>query len=215
MMAAAGFSFSSADGAEAYAQDAAAGVAAQTGQTGIEQPANQPVEIVPDQIVYASDEVVQPISESDAGGENSTIPAKVGSLRELVDMVGGDEHLSEQMRCLAGAVYFESRGEPLAGQLAVAHVVINRAEDGRWPASYCSVVHQRSQFSFVRNGRMPPINTSSAAWDRAASVARIAHDGLWDSEAPDAVYFHANYVSPRWSRSKTLLAQIDTHIFYR
>ena len=59
------------------------------------------------------------------------------------------------------------------------------------------------------------INTASAAWDRAKAVAQIAHDGLWESEASDAVYFHATYVRPRWSRSKTRLAQIDTHVFYR
>ncbi|MEM6266512.1 MAG: cell wall hydrolase, partial [Pseudomonadota bacterium] len=123
--------------------------------------------------------------------------------------------LSEQMRCLAGAVYFESRGEPLAGQLAVANVVINRADDRRFPASYCGVVYQRAQFSFVKRGRMPRIRTQSAAWRRAKAIAHIAHDGLWESEAADAVYFHATYVRPKWSRRKTRLTEIDTHIFYR
>ena len=123
--------------------------------------------------------------------------------------------LSEEMQCLAGAVYFESRGEPLAGQLAVAQVIINRAEDRRFPSSYCGVVFQRSQFSFVKNGHMPRIRTGTLAWKRAQAVARIAHRGLWDSEASDALYFHANYVRPSWSRRKVALATIDTHVFYR
>lgn len=202
-------SFSSADGAEAFAQDAAADVAA---QAQIETTKDELVEIVPEPVVFTSEEVVQPVPEEQARGESNV---EASSLRELVGIVDTDSQLTEQMRCLAGAVYFESRGEPLDGQLAVAKVVINRADDRRWPASYCGVVYQRSQFSFVRGGRMPSINTSSAAWDRAKAVARIAHDDLWESGADEAVYFHASYVRPSWSRSKTRLTQIDTHVFYR
>lgn len=204
-------SFSSADGAEAFAQDAAADAAA---QNEITQPTPQAFEIMPEQPVFVSEEVIQELPEVDAS-DVSVSATKASSLRELIGLVDDDAQLTEQMRCLAGAVYFESRGEVLAGQLAVAQVVINRAEDRRWPASYCAVVYQRSQFSFVRGGRMPNINTSSEAWGRAKAVARIAHDELWESEAADAVYFHASYVRPRWSRAKTPLAQIDTHVFYR
>ena len=123
--------------------------------------------------------------------------------------------MSRELRCLAQAVYFESRGEPLAGQLAVAQVVINRADHHRFPDDYCSVVTQRAQFSFVRGGRIPDPNAASKAWQRARAIARIAHRELWDSEADDALYFHATHVSPRWARSKTARAHIDTHIFYR
>ena len=211
VIAMAGLSFSSADGAEAFAQDAVAGA---TSQTEITQQAAEAVEIVPEQPVFVSEEIVQPLPIQDANDE--TVPEiNASSLRELVGMVDGGSQLTEQMHCLASAVYFESRGEPLAGQLAVAQVIINRAEDRRWPASYCGVVYQRSQFSFVRGGRMPSINRSSSAWERAKAVARIAHDGMWESEAADAVYFHAKYVNPSWSRAKTRLAQIDTHVFYR
>jgi len=208
--ATASLSFSSADGAVAFAQDTIADATAQTDAA----PTTNAVEVMPAAPVFVSEEVVQPLAETDEA-ENTPNSTQASSLRELVGIVDSDVQLSEQMRCLAGTVYFESRGEPLAGQLAVAQVVINRAEDRRWPASYCGVVYQRSQFSFVRGGRMPNINTSSAAWTRAKAVARIAHDGLWESEAADAVYFHANYVQPRWSRAKTRLAQIDTHVFYR
>ncbi|WP_299195798.1 cell wall hydrolase [uncultured Erythrobacter sp.] len=207
----ASLSFSNADGAVAIAQDAAE-LAAQNEVAQSET--EELVEIVPQQPVFVAEEVVQTLPVQDAASETRS-EFEASSLRELVGIVDSEGQLTEQMRCLAGAVYFEARGEPLDGQLAVAQVVINRAEDRRWPASYCGVVYQRSQFSFVRGGRMPQINTSSAAWDRAVSVARIAHDGLWESEAADAVYFHADYVRPRWSRSKTRLTQIDTHVFYR
>lgn len=211
-MATASLSFSSADGVKAVAQDATADVIE---QADIDNPgliANEsPIEIVPEQPVFVSEEVVQPLPETDATAE----VYNAQSLSSLIAMVRSDGELTDQMRCLAGAVYFESRGEPLYGQLAVAEVVINRAADRRWPASYCGVVYQRAQFSFVRGGRMPNIPTSSAAWARAKAVARIAHQGLWQSEAADAVYFHANYVRPKWSHRKTRLAQIDTHVFYR
>jgi spore germination cell wall hydrolase CwlJ-like protein len=123
--------------------------------------------------------------------------------------------LSREMECLAGAVYFEARGEPLAGQLAVAEVIINRSESGAFPSDYCGVVFQRSQFSFVRGGRMPTINRNSAAWTKAAAIARIAHEGLWGSAADKALYFHARSVHPGWSHSKVALTTINSHIFYR
>ena len=119
------------------------------------------------------------------------------------------------MQCLAGAVYFESRGEPIEGQLAVAQVIINRAESTVFPSDYCGVVTQRSQFSFVKNGRIPTNRSKAAAWERARKIARIAHEGMWDSEAGDSLYFHATYVRPSWARKKVARATIKTHIFYR
>lgn len=137
------------------------------------------------------------------------------SLRDLVGSIGIESDFSNEMTCLAQAVYFESRGEPLAGQLAVAKVVINRMQASSFPSSYCSVVTQRAQFSFVRNGRIPAPKTSSTAWKRARAIAQIADQGLWDSKADDALYFHAKSVNPRWARKKTARATIDSHIFYR
>ncbi|OBX20010.1 hydrolase [Erythrobacter sp. QSSC1-22B] len=174
--------------------------------------------------VFVAKPVVQPIpAEDDLSDEPSTrsdslaadeIPSAT-TLHALVSVTPTDGALSEELHCLAGAVYFESRGEPLTGQLAVAQVIINRSESRQFPASYCGVVHQRSQFSFVKNGRMPSIRQGSSAWQRAKAIARIAHQGMWESEADDSLYFHANYVRPSWSRSKQARARINTHIFYR
>lgn len=219
LVTAASLSFSSADGVKAFAQAADSDVSAEQ-ITVSEEPVDLSVEAIetipldaqadPEQPVeFIAEAVVQPLPQ-----EDNTARQEAGSLRELVGTVTPSE-LSEQMQCLAGAVYFEARGEPLAGQLAVAQVVINRAEDRRFPASYCGVVYQRAQFSFVKNGRMPRIRSNSGAWNRAKAIAKIAHNGMWESEARDAVYFHAKYVRPSWSRRKTRTAQIDTHIFYR
>lgn len=169
-------------------------------------------ELVPQTIEYVAEAVVQNLPAPAPAPATAT---EAGSLHELVGMIDTAAPMSEQMRCLAGAVYFEARGEPLAGQLAVAQVIINRTEDGRFPRSYCGVVAQPGQFSFMRGSRMPAIREGSAAWERAVAVAHIADKGLWESEAGRAVFFHARYVKPGWIRTKTRLAQIDTHIFYR
>lgn len=180
------------------------------------EPTTLPDEVMP---VFVAKPVVQPIPADNVPGDDfsdiSDQGASATSLHALVSATPTDGALSEELHCLAGAVYFEARGEPLAGQLAVAQVVINRSESRQFPASYCGVVHQRSQFSFVKNGRMPNIRQGSSAWQRAKAIARIAHQGMWESEADDSLYFHANYVRPGWSRSKQARARISTHIFYR
>ena len=171
-----------------------------------------PEALSPDAPRFVAEEVVQPLPSEES------LEARVHdatSLHELVgDMPIADE-LSPDMKCLAQAVYFEARGDPLSGQLAVARVVIYRTASGLYPSDYCSVVTQRAQFSFVKGGRIPQADETSRAWLRAKAIAQIAHQDLWECEADDALYFHATYVNPRWARRKTQLARIDTHVFYR
>jgi spore germination cell wall hydrolase CwlJ-like protein len=164
-------------------------------------------------IRFVMSEVVQDLPETPT--DEIAEPANAGSLRELVASIDTDVELSREVMCLAQAVYFEARGESLDGQLAVARVIINRAESGRFPDDYCSVVTQPSQFSFVRAGRIPTPNQASGAWDRAVAIARIAHRDLWDSAADDSLYFHARSLRPRWAGRMTARATIENHIFYR
>ncbi len=205
--------FFAANGSGAFAQDAEKTVQLQLPETELT------VERVPVAApVFISEEIVQPVSEAteqDAEPEATSANIDAGSLHELVSEMPRQSELSPEMECLAGAVYFEARGEPLDGQLAVAQVIINRAENRAFPSSYCGVVYQRSQFSFVKGGKMPSIKRSSSAWNKAKAIAMIAHEGTWDSPAEDSLYFHAKYVKPSWSRSKIARATIDTHIFYR
>ena len=219
LIAATTMTFASAETSGAFAQDG--DFAVQTANDGKDAADPLANETLP---VFVAEEIVQPIdadgaetaeAEDGADGAGPVARADAASLNELVSKTDKSFALSDEMQCLAGAVYFESRGEPLAGQLAVAQVIINRAESGQFPSSYCGVVYQRSQFSFVKNGSMPRIKTGSAAWKRAKAIARIAHEGQWDSEAQDSLYFHAKYVRPSWSRKKIARATINTHIFYR
>ena len=138
------------------------------------------------------------------------------SARSLIALVSAQPQpgdLSRELNCLAGAVYFEAKSETLPGQLAVGRVVVARSKSGRFPNSYCGVVFQRSQFSFVRGNAMPGIVKSSRQWKNAVAIAQIAHSGSWQSPVEGALYFHAARVSPGWRLTR--VGRIDNHVFYR
>lgn len=120
--------------------------------------------------------------------------------------------LDEELNCLAVAVYFESKGEPLDGQLAVAQVILNRVEQGRFGRDICAVVKAPRQFSFVRGGRMPaPVNREQ--WKTAQAIAVIAAAEGWHAIVGEATHFHATRVKPGWRMQR--VAQVGNHIFYR
>ena len=156
-------------------------------------------------------------ADADAGtaDDEGTQDAQVDAdtLAQLVAQQSIPGRLSSEMRCLASAIYFESRGETLEGQLAVGRVIINRAESGRFPASYCGVVYQPSQFSFIQGKKMPKAREQSSAWREAVAIAKIAVEKSWKSPVKGALFFHATRVSPNWRLTR--LAQVDNHIFYR
>ena len=163
--------------------------------------------------------VVQPLP-SEATAEEALrepeMPEPVRSAASLSALVSAQPQPSElprELHCLAGAVYFEAKSESLAGQLAVGRVVVARSKSGRFPNSYCGVVYQRSQFSFVRGNAMPAIAKRSAQWRNAVAIAQIAHAGSWKSPVEGALFFHAAYVSPGWRLTR--VARIDNHVFYR
>jgi spore germination cell wall hydrolase CwlJ-like protein len=115
--------------------------------------------------------------------------------------------------CLATAVYFEAKGEPMRGQLAVAQVILNRTRSARFPATVCGVVKQRGQFSFVHGGRLPVAPRGSAAWRQAVSVAAKVLDGSAERVASNALFFHARGVTAGWHVVR--VAQIGNQVFYR
>ena len=147
-------------------------------------------------------------------GDEIVRPARDNrSLAELVADHRGSATPDEETECLARAVYWESKGEPLTGQLSVAEVVINRAQSGRFRPTICGVVRQPSQFSFVRRGHIPQPPSGSRDWHTAVAIAQIAMQDLADGGAPRALYFHARRASPGWRRTR--VATIGNHIFYR
>jgi spore germination cell wall hydrolase CwlJ-like protein len=142
-------------------------------------------------------------------------PAVAQPLSALVAANGDGPALDAEATCLATAVYFESMGEPLEGQLAVAQVVINRAKSGRYPTSLCGVVKQKAQFSFVRSGQFPRIDAGCEAWRKAQAIARIATASMAKVLPTDVLWYHADYVAPSWGRRLARVDKIGAHIFYR
>ncbi len=135
------------------------------------------------------------------------------TLAQLVADYSGNETPDEETECLARAVYYESKGEPLSGQLTVAEVIINRAESGRFASTLCGVVRQRGQFSFVRGGVIPVPPRASRDWRTAVAIAQIATRELAEGAAPRALFFHARRVSPGWRHTR--VATVGNHVFYR
>jgi len=136
-----------------------------------------------------------------------------GDLASKVAQLRSADAGSRELQCLAVGVYFESKSEPLAGQLAVGKVIANRARSNRFPPSYCGVLFQRSQFSFIRGRSLPAVPTSSRQWQTAVAIAKIVDQDLHDSVADNALFFHARRVSPGWRLKR--VASIGNHIFYR
>jgi spore germination cell wall hydrolase CwlJ-like protein len=126
-----------------------------------------------------------------------------------------------ELECLALNIYFESRAEPVTGQLAVAHTTLNRVDDAQFPDSVCQVVRQggekrrgKCQFSWWCDGRSDRV-TDAAAWERSLKLAQHAMRYRVTDPTDGALYFHNVAVSPRWARAFELTARIGRHIFYR
>lgn len=122
----------------------------------------------------------------------------------------------EQIRCLAKNMYYEAGGESEKGMAAVGHVVMNRVESNKFPKSPCAVIYQRSrstcQFSWVC-GKKSPMNKEK--YNSAVRLASQVYSGNSIDVTNGALYFHASYVRPYWSRTFRRTARIGNHIFYR
>jgi N-acetylmuramoyl-L-alanine amidase len=136
------------------------------------------------------------------------------NLAAMVADLSAPDAGTRELECLATGVYFEAKSEPLAGQLAVGQVIANRAASGgRFPSTYCGVLFQRGQFSFVHGRSLPHVARSSKQWQTAVAIAKIVDRNLKDSPVGNALFFHARYVSPGWHLKR--VASIGNHIFFR
>lgn len=130
---------------------------------------------------------------------------------------------ADDLQCLAENIYFEARGEPLAGQYAVAEVTLNRTHARNFPRTICAVVHEMrwdpvrrrhvADFSWTELGALTP--EDGPAWKQAMTVAGAAYDELAPPLVPDALYYHATSVRPDWARSRHAVVTIGNHTFYR
>ncbi len=132
-----------------------------------------------------------------------------------------DKTRAKAEKCLTDAIYFEARGEPVRGQIAVAQVVMNRVFSGYYPGNVCGVVYQNAnrrlacQFTFACDGIRDRV-TEPGAWSRAKRIARDTLDGkYWLDDVGKATHYHASWVHPWWVRGMRKLDRIGVHTFYR
>ncbi|MFK7901592.1 MAG: cell wall hydrolase [Nitratireductor sp.] len=126
-----------------------------------------------------------------------------------------------QQQCLAEGIYFEARGEPVAGQAAVSQVILNRVRNPTYPNTICGVVYQnkhwrnRCQFSFACDN-IKDRTSNKKMWDLANFVARETTSGrIWQKQVGSSTHYHATYVNPKWAKSMKRVGRIGLHIFYR
>jgi Cell Wall Hydrolase len=124
-------------------------------------------------------------------------------------------------RCLANAIYFEARSEPLKGQIAVAQVVMNRVFSGFYPNDVCGVIYQNAhrhlacQFTFACDGKSKAIN-ERGSWARANRIAKQTLDGkLYETAVGTSTHYHAVYVHPNWVHEMKKFVRFGIHNFYR
>lgn len=134
-----------------------------------------------------------------------------------------DMHLRNQdLNCLTKNIYYESRGEPIDGQYAVAEVTLNRVASKHYPNTVCDVVYQEnfdvirkrnvSAFSWTELDLTKPVDRK--LWKRAWKIAEEVYDEQAEPRVDGALFYHSKYIRPRWSRGKRRIARIGRHIFY-
>jgi N-acetylmuramoyl-L-alanine amidase len=142
--------------------------------------------------------------------------------RDLIARLEREGH-AKNIECLARNVYFEARGEPLAGQYAVAEVTLNRKASRLYPRTICEVVYQKNwdplrkryvgAFSWTEFDSLP--EPGGEEWQRAWRVAEAVYYGKEIPRLQGALHFHATYIRPDWAKSKQRVARIGRHVFYK
>ena len=162
---------------------------------------------------YSADEG----GETVAGKDDAT---RVQSPAQRLALAGKPQAQAE--KCLADAIYFEARGEPLQGQQAVAQVVINRVFSGYYPHDVCGVVYQNAdrhlacQFTFACEGKDLSRIDEPDMWEQAKRIAKETLDGkIWLADIGHATHYHAYWVHPSWVHEMVRLYKLGVHTFYR
>ncbi len=192
------------------------------------QPGEEPLIVMPDpdmkvmaslppaseQASTDSGESIAPKGEVNADNQRAKTPAERLGLFD-------EKSRAKSEKCLAEAVYFESRGEAVRGQIAVAQVVMNRVFSGKYPTTVCGVVYQNKyrhfacQFTFACDNT-PDVIREPDMWERANKIAKAMLDGLiWLPEVGKSTHYHAYWVRPSWVAEMKKMYKFGVHTFYR
>lgn len=153
-------------------------------------------------------------------GYMAHIPAEPRNMDELIWRLETQQQFSKQeLVCLAENIYWESRGEPVEGQVAVAQVTINRKQLGLWGQNLCEVVYYKRNkichFSWVCSRQ--PKHKNQQQWQQAQLIAKRVADinyTQYQYKYRTATHFHNTTVKPVWSKKLKQVKQVNNHIFY-
>lgn len=141
-------------------------------------------------------------------------------VRPFVLPVADSSERDQAVTCLADAIYYEAGFEPVAGQRAVAQVIVNRVRDPNFPKSVCGVVFQGfqrktgCQFSFVCDGSMKRRPPEAEQITAARQIAEQALSGYVEKTVGTATHYHTDWVDPYWAPTLQKVTQVGDHIFY-
>jgi spore germination cell wall hydrolase CwlJ-like protein len=120
--------------------------------------------------------------------------------------------LDSELECMAKVVHHEAANQSLQGQLAVAQLILNRVRSPLFPKTICAVVNQPGQFFSTRAWPAP---VHSPRWHTSVAIARIAREANMPEIAPGALFYHAAFVTPSWSKRRVKVGRIGENVFYR
>jgi spore germination cell wall hydrolase CwlJ-like protein len=193
------------------------------------QPGEEPLIVQADPDMKATASLPPPaeeVAKTTEGGESVAPKGEVNAddqrTRTPAERLGLDEKSrAKSEKCLAEAVYFESRGEAVRGQIAVAQVVMNRVFSGKYPDNVCGVVYQNKyrhfacQFTFACDNN-PDVIREPDMWDRAKKISKAVLDGqIWLPEVGKSTHYHAYWVRPSWVSEMKKTYKFGVHTFYR
>jgi len=168
----------------------------------------------------------------DYGKVSLWLAALVVAILTIPHVFAYDENgeLEEARYCMAQNIYFEAANQSFAGKLAVAHVVINRVEDGQFPNTVCGVIYQAKTYINWKGNEMPVKNqcqfswycdglsdepVDSKTWMRSMFIAELVLTGRYQDITEKSLWYHADYILPYWADELEYVTTIDNHIFYK
>ena len=121
--------------------------------------------------------------------------------------------ITQDIDCMSKTIYYEARNQPLEGQTAIGFVILNRVHSNKYPNDICSVVHQKNQFSWFWDNKSDVPKNKNAYLESIILSCGIM-SGVVKNNVPNDLFYHADYVTPKWAENKKVDKAIGNHYFY-
>jgi len=153
----------------------------------------------------------------------SSVESQVAEIREEVEEIKEVvlayqsiqiKYNQKDVECLARNIYWEAGVEPMTGKLAVGIITLNRVKTKHWGRNICDVVYSPAQFSWTQKRKRAWVKLEGKAWKESQTAARAVLDGITVKQLNKALFYHADYVQPKWRDRSKQVTKIGRHIFY-